>query len=156
MAVSVPCDLHSSCTALLQPKNSLYANRFRKHLIKKLKQKQVLFPDKISSQDIQNVITLKDFDDIYTSRANGFSSAIDYYTKTSCRQFLPNINIPTLLLNAANDSFLAPNCFPHEEAKNNTQFYLEVSKYGGHVGYYGANNITYSEKRTIKFFKEVL
>ena len=155
MAVSVPCSLHSSCNELLKSKNIPYALRFKKHLIKKLKAKQKQFPKKISDTDIAQVITLKDFDDIYTSRAHGFKDALDYYEKCSCLPFLSNIKTPTLLLNAENDSFLGAACFPYQEAKNSTDLYLEVSKYGGHVGYYGQKNITYNEKRVIKFFNEV-
>ena len=155
MAVSVPCDLHSSCKELLKSKNISYAIRFKKHLIEKLKQKQKLFPEKISNIDIKNVITLKDFDDIYTSRAHGFKDALDYYEKCSCLQFLPNIKIPSLLVNAENDSFLGTECFPVKEAEQNSNLYLEMPKYGGHVGFYGKKNITYTEKRVIKFFNEL-
>ena len=155
MAVSVPCSLYSSCKELLKPKNIPYAIRFKKNLVDKLKAKQQLFPEKISHTDIKNVITLKDFDDVYTSKAHGFKDALDYYKKCSCLQFLPNIKTPALILNAKNDSFLGPECFPQEEAKNNPNLYLEVSNHGGHVGYYGQKNITYNEKRVIKFFNEV-
>ncbi len=155
MAVSVPCDLYSSCKALLKAKNKPYAVRFKNNLIAKLKAKQKQFPDKISDDDIKNIITLKDFDDVYTSRAHGFKDALDYYENCSSLPFLPNIKIPTLLLNAANDSFLGQECFPFQEAKKNANLFLEVSKYGGHVGYYGSKNITYNEKRVIKFFNEV-
>ena len=155
MAVSVPCNLYSSSKELLKSKNIPYAIKFKKHLMGKLKAKQKLFPEKITDADIQNFITLKDFDDIYTSRAHGFKDALDYYEQCSSLPFLSNIKTPTLLLNAENDSFLGPECFPYQEAKNNPHLYLEVTKYGGHVGYYGSNNITYSEKRVIKFFNEV-
>lgn len=155
MAVSVPCDLHSSCKELLKPKNIPYAIRFKKNLVRKLKEKQKQYPEKISDDDIKNVITLKDFDDIYTSRAHGFKDALDYYKQCSCLPFLPNINIPTLLLNAQNDSFLGPECFPKKEAELNDMLFLEISKYGGHVGFQGSKNITYSEKRVINFFNEL-
>lgn len=155
MAVSVPCDLHSSCKELLKPKNIPYSIRFKKNLVRKLKEKQKLYPEKISDEDIKNVVTLKDFDDIYTSRAHGFKDALDYYKQCSCLPFLPNIKIPTLLLNAQNDSFLGPECFPKKEAELNDMLFLEISKYGGHVGFQGSKNITYSEKRVINFFNEL-
>ncbi|TMM59214.1 alpha/beta fold hydrolase [Maribacter algarum] len=155
MAVSVPCSLYSSCKELLKSKNIPYAIRFKKNLVDKLKAKQKIFPEKITDADIKNVITLKDFDDVYTSKAHGFNDALDYYKKCSCLQFLPNIKTPALILNAENDSFLGLECFPEKEAKSNPKLYLEVSKHGGHVGYYGAKNITYNEKRVIKFFNEV-
>lgn len=155
VAVSVPCDLHSSLKQLLQPKNYLYARRFKNHLKAKMREKQHLFPSKISDQDIQNVKTLKDFDDIYTSRAHGFKDALDYYKKCSSLQFLPSIKVPSLIINALNDSFLGTECYPYEEADKNEVLYLETPKYGGHVGFYGIQNITYTEKRVIKFLNEV-
>lgn len=155
MVISVPCDLHSSCKELLKPKNIPYAIRFKKNLVGKLIEKQKLYPEKISADDIKNVVTLKDFDDIYTSQAHGFKDALDYYEQCSSLPFLPNIKIPTLLLNAQNDSFLGPECFPIKVAEQNNNLSLEISKYGGHVGFQGSKNITYSEKRVIKFFNEL-
>lgn len=155
IAVSVPCNLHSSLKQLLQPKNYLYAKRFKSHLKQKLREKQKLFPNKISDNDIQNVKTLKDFDDIYTSRAHGFKDAIDYYEKCSSLQFLENIKVPTLIINAGNDSFLGPECYPYKEAEKSNALYLETPTSGGHVGFYGSQNITYTEKRVIKFLNEL-
>ncbi len=155
IAVSVPCDLHSSLKQLLKPKNVLYAARFKKHLVEKLRIKQTIFSDEIADKDINKIKTLKDFDDIYTSKAHGFIDAIDYYTKSSCLQFLPNIKIPALIINSKNDSFLGQECYPIKEAENNLYLHLEIPKYGGHVGFYGENNSTYTEKRTINFLKEL-
>ncbi len=154
IGISVPCDLYSSLKELLKLKNLPYSRRFKKHLLDKLKLKLPIFPDKISKADIDNIKTLKDFDDIYTSRAHGFKSALDYYEKCSCRQFLPNIKIPSLIINAQNDSFFGPECYPKKEAMENPNLYLEVPKYGGHVGFHGSNNATYTEKRAINFFNE--
>ncbi|QXP50847.1 YheT family hydrolase [Cellulophaga sp. HaHa_2_1] len=155
VAVSVPCDLHSSLKQLLRPKNAIYAARFKKHLVEKLRSKQKLFPDKISDQDINSIKTLKDFDDIYTSRAHGFTDAIDYYTQSSCLQFLSNINTPTLIINSKNDSFLGPECYPYAEAENNEKLFLETPNFGGHVGFYGVKNTTYTEKRCLNFLNEL-
>lgn len=156
MAISAPCNLHSSLIELLSFKNVLYAKRFKNHLIEKLKLKQQKFPDRISDSEIASIKTLKDFDDIYTSRAHGFIDALDYYKQCSSLQFLPNIKTPVLIINAKNDTFLGLECYPYQEAKNNPNLFLETPKYGGHVGFYGAENITYTEKRVINFLEELL
>ncbi|SHI40646.1 YheT family hydrolase [Pseudozobellia thermophila] len=156
IGVSVPCDLHSSLKELLKPKNFAYAARFKKHLVGKLLLKLPLFPDRISMRDIKNIKNLKDFDDIYTSRAHGFKDALDYYEKCSCLQFLPNIQIPTLIINATNDSFLGPECYPFTEADKNNRLFLETPRYGGHVGFFDHGNVYYNEKRTIKFLEDAL
>ena len=156
IGISVPCDLHSSLKELLKLKNFAYTKRFKKHLVTKLMLKLPLFPDEISIDDIKKIGTLKDFDDIYTSRAHGFKDALDYYKKCSCLQFLPNIKIPSLILNATNDSFLGPECYPFKESEENEHLFLETPKFGGHVGFFDYGNQYYSEKRTIKFLEEVL
>ncbi|WKX77767.1 YheT family hydrolase [Zobellia laminariae] len=156
IGVSAPCNLHSSLKELMSPKNYLYAKRFKKHLIEKLYPKQKMFPDSISLSDISSIKTLKDFDDIYTSRAHGFKNAIDYYEKCSCRQFLPNIKIPSLIINAKNDSFLDEECYPYTEAEKNRNLYLKVPEFGGHVGFIAPSNIYYSEKTAIKFVQDMV
>ncbi len=156
IAISVPCSLHSSSKQLHMPKNYLYAVRFKKHLVAKLREKQILFPDKVSDADIKNVRALQDFDDIYTSRAHGFKDALDYYEKCSSRQFLSQITTPSLIINAQNDSFLGPECYPKHEAEHNKKLYLEMPGHGGHVGFSGANNISYTEKRALDFCNEVV
>lgn len=155
VAVSAPCDLHSSLKQLLLPKNYLYSLRFKEHLIAKLRLKQKVFPSKITDADIANIKTLKDFDDIYTSRAHGFKDALDYYKTCSSLPFLPGIDIATLIINAKNDSFLGPECYPHKEAEENNSIFLEIPESGGHVGFYGSQNTTYTEKRALKFFAEL-
>ena len=43
--------------------------------------------------------------------------------------------MPTLLITSLDDSFLSENCYPFDLAKNNPNFSLMVTKYGGHVGF---------------------
>ncbi|WP_419212965.1 YheT family hydrolase [Maribacter sp. X9] len=155
VAISVPCQLGDSLHQLLRFENSLYAERFRGNLIDKLKLKQKLFPKLISDSDIKMVRTLKDFDDIYTSKAHGFKDAMDYYTKCSSLQFLSSIKVPTLIINALNDSFLGKDCYPIEIAKHHKQVFLERPKHGGHVGFHGAQNLTYAERRTLEFISQI-
>lgn len=154
VAVSVPCRLDDSLRQLLAFKNIAYAARFKKNLIEKLRAKQELFPSQITDADIQKIKTLKDFDDVYTSKAHGFKDAMDYYTQCSARQFLAGISVPALIINAKNDSFLGKDCFPTQEAEASKNVYLEIPKYGGHVGFYGADNLTYTERRAVSFFDE--
>lgn len=154
IGVSVPCDLHDSLQQLLKPKNLLYSIRFKKHLIAKLKAKKELFPELLTTRDIEKIKNLKDFDDVYTSRAHGFIDAMDYYKKSSSKQFLKRINTPTLIINALNDSFLGAKCYPSKEAEKNLQLFLDFPKYGGHVGFPDVQNLSYSEKIGYKFLKE--
>lgn len=155
VAVSVPCYLYGSCIELHSFKNILYAARFKKHLIARLRLKQKQFPEIISVEEINNIKTLKDFDDVYTSKAHGFKDALDYYEKSSCLQFLPSIKIPSLIINALDDTFLSPECFPVKEAKQNDNIFLEMPKNGGHVGFFEKGNIYYNEKKALEFIQSM-
>ncbi len=151
IAISTPCDLKGSCDELLSLKNRHYAIRFLGHLKNKLTPKLSQFTDSISVADFKSIRTLKDFDDIYTSKAHGFKNALDYYEKASCLQFLPDIKVPSLIINALNDSFLSVKCYPVKAAKQNPNLYLEMPRYGGHVGFIDKNNNYYNEKRALDF-----
>ena len=154
VAVSVPCDLYNSLSEINKPKNYIYQKRFIKHLKKKLYQRQIDFPDILSKSDIKNCKSILDIDNLYTSKAHGYKDAMDYYSKCSSKQFLKNIQKPTLILNAKNDSFLGDFCYPFDEAKNNPNLFLETPYYGGHVGFYLPKKIYYNEKRTLEFFEK--
>jgi predicted alpha/beta-fold hydrolase len=153
-AISVPCDLHDSLLQLNSPKNRLYARRFLTTLREKLREKQQRFPQEIPDALLAQVKTLKDFDDLYTSRAHGFRDALDYYVRCSSRQFLKGIGVPTLLVNARDDSFLGPQCFPVEESREHRFLYLEMPDHGGHVGFVSPGRPYYHETRSLKFFEE--
>ena len=156
IAVSVPCDLYGSCKELHKIKNKPFHDRFLKDLVNHLKIKQNLFSNELSLEEIKSIKTLLDFDNVYTSKAHGFTDALDYYEKSSSLQFLFNIKIPTLIINALNDSFLSAECYPIKEAKKNQNLHLEMPKYGGHVGFIDRNNVYYNEKRALQFIKSML
>lgn len=155
IAVSVPCNLAGASDELHAFKNKLYHDRFLKPLIKRLEEKQRLFPEFISTKDIKSIKTLYDFDNVYTSKAHGFKNAADYYEKCASLQFLQNIKTPTLIINALNDSFLSSECYPVKAAKNNSYLHLEMPNHGGHSGFIDKNNIYYNEKRAFEFASKI-
>ncbi|WP_053991312.1 YheT family hydrolase [Mangrovimonas sp. TPBH4] len=153
VAVSVPCYLQGSAEELHSFKNVLFHDRFKRHLLNKLKVKQLRYSEELNDAVLQSIKTLSDFDDVYTSRAHGFKDAVDYYEQCSSLQFLKGIKVPTLIINALNDSFLSPECYPVKDAKENPNIYLEMPKHGGHVGFCLRNGFYYNEKRTLEFIQ---
>ncbi len=154
VSVSVPCDLYDSLTAINKPNNYIYQQRFIRHLKAKLYERQVQFPELLKKEDIKKCTSLIDIDNLYTSKAHGYSDAMDYYSKCSSKQFLNGIQIPTLILNAKNDSFLGNLCYPIKEVKENDKLFLEIPSYGGHVGFYLPDKVYYNEQRTLDFFEQ--
>ncbi|MDH7447364.1 YheT family hydrolase [Aquimarina sp. 2201CG14-23] len=154
VAVSVPCDLYDSLCAINKPSNFIYQQRFIRSLKQKLLERQHAFPDKISISDIKACKSLIDIDDLYTSKAHGYIDALDYYKKCSSKQFLKEIKTPTLIINAKNDSFLGDACYPIEEAKENSNLFLETPDFGGHVGFYLFGDTYYNEQKTVAFLQK--
>lgn len=136
IAISAPVDLAGSSAVLSERQNILYLNRFLRQLKSKALDKANRFTEyKLNVKDLQNVNNFHDFDNIYTAPAHGFADANDYYKRSSSKQFLAAIKIPTLIINALNDSFLSPSCFPIEECKQNANLHLLTPQFGGHVGF---------------------
>ena len=119
VGISVPCDLAASVEAMSEPSNSIYMKRFMRHLRAKMVAKAADYPDDIDLQPLYEMKTFYEFDNLYTAPLHGFENADVYWRTCSCLAGLKNISIPTLVLNAADDPFLAPACYPVEEAKAN-------------------------------------
>lgn len=135
-AISAPVDLAASARMLDQRwSNRIYLRRFIDSLVSKVEAKALHFPDQIDARGSRALRTFQEFDDRYTSRLHGFRDAADYWQQSSARQFLLRITQPTLLLNARNDPFLAPECFPYPEAEENSCLFLETPASGGHLGF---------------------
>lgn len=156
VAFSVPCDLHKSAIQLARPSNKIYMKRFLKMLHLKIKDKMKMMPGAINDDDYHLIKTFEDFDNRYTAPLNGFKDAHEYWEKASCKRYLPAIAIPSLLVNAANDPFLTPECFPVREAVENANFFLESPPSGGHTGFIEFNTAGHywSEKRALAFVTE--
>jgi uncharacterized protein len=154
VGISVPCDLKSSAEAMALPVNRLYMKRFLRDLRGKLRAKQPRFPRELDDSGYNRLRTFRHFDDRYTAPLHGFRDAEDYWGKSSARFYLETIRRPALLLNAADDPFLAPECFPNEVAAGHQWFHLEVPANGGHVGFVGGGlrrDEYFSERRAVEF-----
>lgn len=157
VAISVPCDLEGSSTALGKAHNYIYINRF----LRTLKQKSLLklqkYPNIVLDKNkIIKAKNFEDFDNAVTAPIFGFKNAKDYWKQCSSKQFIQHIKKPTLLINALDDTFLSDSCHPYQEAKNNEFFNFEASKYGGHVGFnstFNPQKNLWSEKRVLEFIQ---
>ncbi|PKA83057.1 hypothetical protein ATE92_1203 [Ulvibacter sp. MAR_2010_11] len=154
IAISSPLSLQGSLNALEKRNNWVYRTSFLYNMRQKYKEKMLQFPEQMSASDLKKIKSIFDFDTIYTAPAHGFDDAFDYYNKNSCLQFLPNIKTPILILNAKNDTFLSPDCYPETLASERKNIYLESPKYGGHVGFHINNSVYYSEQRSLQFINE--
>ncbi len=132
---SVPLDLKSSAKALAGGTNGIYMRRFMRSLKEKIKTKAAKFPGQLKTDFLSDIKTFKDFDDAFTAPIHGFHDAADYWQKCSSKQFLHTVPIPTTIVNALDDPFLGPACYPYNEADANPKINLYTPTHGGHVGF---------------------
>lgn len=158
VAISVPCDLRASADVMAGPAHRPYMARFISDLHTKVKAKQSRWPQLLDDTGYDRIKTFRDFDDRYTAPIHGFRDAEDYWAKCSSCFLLPAIRLRSLLLNAADDPFLAGDCFPTRTAETHPHFHLEVPRHGGHVGFVGGGlepDEYYSERRALEFLGAV-
>jgi predicted alpha/beta-fold hydrolase len=150
---SVPCDLAAGARELAKRRNCLYMKQFLVSLHDKIRGKMKQFPGEIDDKEFGSIRNFKEFDDRYTAPIHGFKDAEDYWAQCSSRQFIPNITIPTLIVNSLDDPFLVDGCYPVLEAEQNRFVQLEMPKSGGHVGFvrFDRNGAYWSEQRVVEF-----
>lgn len=151
---SVPLDLHDCAIQIHKPSNFLYEQRFLRSFRGKVRDKANLI-NEIDQGFFKQVKSVYDFDELFTAPVSGFKNAIDYYDQCSSINFVRNISIPTLVVNALNDPFLGPKCFETEPFKDLEPVTFELTKTGGHCGFPLFSNGRYwSELRAIQFLGE--
>ena len=162
ICISPPLDL-SICAKVL---NTGFAKNYQKHLLKLLKETLIKKYERhdykkligLDKKRVERISSIKEFDDLYTSKINGFGSAENYYTINSSKQFLRNIKTKTLIIHALDDPFMNNDILPSEEQISKS-CNLEIYKKGGHLGFIEGSvfNPTYFlEKRIIEYFEEFL
>lgn len=155
IAFSVPCDLLSSAAELNKIGKRFYQDRFLRKLGRKIKIKSELFPHLISYEGYERIHNFEEFDNKYTAPLHGFKDARDFYARASVKPFLPNIRIPSLLVQALNDPFLTPECIVVSEANGNSYLILELTQDGGHCGFMQSGKAqSWAEQRAVQFALE--
>lgn len=134
VAVSVPFELHKSADRIQKGFSRLYQRHFLKCLQKRLEYKFQQQSTPVNLPPLSELKTIWEFDDKVTAPLHGFADVHDYYTKSSSRQYLRKIRVPTLLLQAKDDPFMTPDVIPHKHELADC-VKLEVTEAGGHVGF---------------------
>lgn len=138
VAVSVPFTLSLAADQLARGLSRIYQRRLIGELRAKLNRKFSAGASPIDLARANASRNFWEFDDRVTAPLHGFKDVYDYYTRSSSRQYLRNISVPTLILHAEDDPFMTPEVLPScDELSPSIQ--LEVSTCGGHVGFVHGN-----------------
>lgn len=143
VAVSVPFRLDQCADRIGLGFSRVYQAHFMKAMVAYVKDKQRLFRERDLQQHLATLSglgtldgmrTFWDFDGRITAPLHGYRDAQDYYRRASSRYFLPDIAIPTLLIQAADDPFVFRHSVPEPSELSPTTT-LELHAHGGHVGF---------------------
>jgi predicted alpha/beta-fold hydrolase len=138
-AISVPFDLAAGAKRL----NSGFSRFYQRHLVsslkRKIREKFANRPAPIALEKLDDWTNFWSFDHHVTAPLNGFASADDYYSKSSCRQFLAEITAHTLIIHSRDDPFLSIDAIPNAVELSETT-HMVVTKTGGHVGFVAGLN----------------
>jgi hypothetical protein len=137
VAVSAPLQLAASADRI----NQGFSRVYQQYLLRRLKQTMLRklarhadFPIALNKADLQQILSIRQFDQQLTAPLHGFRDADDYYQQASAKPYLAKICRPSLLIHAKDDPFLASNVIPTAKELN-PQVQLLLSEHGGHVGF---------------------
>lgn len=139
IAINPPIDLARSVRTLERPLNRMYDQHFVKALIDHVRQQSIHRSDFAALPD-PLPRTLFDFDDRFTAPHGGYLDAADYYTAASSQTRIPHIQIPTLILTAADDPLVPVEMFHEQRANWPDPVQLAITRGGGHLGYVGRSH----------------
>ncbi|GAB4244201.1 MAG: alpha/beta fold hydrolase [Saprospiraceae bacterium] len=152
IAFSAPTDLEAGAAILDRPDNVIYKKRFLHYLSKKITIKEVQYPGTFDLGLLPRVKSWRDFDEWFSAPLNGFEDAAHFYKEASARNFMFGARVPVLLVQAENDPILPKECYPVEACKTHPYISLEITNYGGHVGFLQQGSPhAWSEVRALDF-----
>lgn len=159
VAISVPL-LLDICAEQMR---SGFSQVYQFQLLRKMKQKLLAKYRQydyhkligLSRNEISGIKDFWQFDGAFTAPINGFVSAQEYYAKSSSRQYLARIHVPTLIIQSLDDPFMSPAVIPQENELSR-HVRLELSEKGGHVGFVSGSlwkPELWLEQRIAEYFK---
>lgn len=151
VAFSVPVDVAACAVQLRQPANRIYARLFLRSFRRKIRAKMAAMPDRVNDHAFDSIATLEDYDEHYTVPHFGFGTVPAMYHAVSSLHVLHQIRTPVLLVNAQDDPFMGPTCFPSDIARVSDHLFLEMPRHGGHLGFLEANLRSWMERRVVEF-----
>ena len=146
--VAPPIDIPRCSELISQPRNRVYDRFFANQLVRLARIRQRYYPDP-PLPDFPPNLTLRQFDDLFTAPRCGFVDALDYYRRSSSFPHIPHIEVPTLIMTARDDPFVAVE--PFEELSAPAHVRVEIHRRGGHLGFLGPGGERWAERRIVNW-----
>ncbi len=129
-AVSTPIDLGLCARRIGDFENRIYENRFLSRMRQRLEA-----TGRYKREELKAAKSLYEIDDRITAPSFGFGTADNYYGTQSARFFLDGIRVPTLMIQAKDDTFIPFEMYERPEARANPTVRLLATDHGGHLGF---------------------
>jgi predicted alpha/beta-fold hydrolase len=127
-AVSTPLDLAACAARIHERDNWIYERRFVRRMRQRLRA-----TGRYRAEEYESLRSVFAIDDRITAPSFGFGNAANYYATQSSRQFLAQIRIPALLVQAKDDTFVPFRVY--EQLPENPCIKLIATDHGGHLGF---------------------
>jgi predicted alpha/beta-fold hydrolase len=98
-------------------------------------QQRLVATGRYTAAELARWKTVYAMDDHVTAPSFGFGNAENYYATQSSKNFLDAIRVPTLLIQAKDDTFIPFKIFDHPAFRTNPYLRLEATEHGGHLGF---------------------
>ena len=136
-AVSPVLELESCVRALERRSNIVYQWNFVRNLKNRMRRKHLHFPGRFDLASLARIRSVRQFDAAYTAPFFGFASAEDYYHRAAALRVIDKIEIPALIITAADDPFVPVESFRHPSLAANRNVTVLITEHGGHCGFLG-------------------
>ncbi len=159
VVISVPFELAKIADQMDRGFSRVYQWWLMRSLHEAVEQKLKTIQTILAVEDVRKLNNFWQFDEKITAPLHGFTNANDYYKKSSSRQYLHNICVPTLILHGRDDPFMTSDVIPQNDELP-PGVHMEVSEKGGHLGFIAGNvpfkPIYWSEQRVVDYLRGFL
>ncbi len=131
IGVSVPIDLAACVRALAKAENRIYSWRFLRALKDRIRRRE----GTNGLAKLGRIRSVYEFDDAYVAPFFGFGTADNYYATQSSINFLPNIRVPALVIQAKDDPMIPFEIFGDSRLRSNPNIEVLPVDHGGHLGF---------------------
>jgi len=154
VSVSAPLDLTVGAEHLHRRMFGLY----EKFLVGRLKD-EVLRPGaRYTPEERQAVLaakTIPDFDSAITAPRHGWRDAAQYYAVNSSQRFLPQVEVPLLVIHAKDDPMIPVGPYELIDWEALPTVDLILTEHGGHVGFHGQGQVPWYVPVIVDFLTRV-
>lgn len=112
-----------------------YTGIFVRSLRRKYRRKRALIGDTCDDARVLRARSFREFDGAATAPLHGFRDAAHYYGSQSSKNFLASVRVPTLVIHAVDDPFVAEHAIERAALAANPAFTAVITPHGGHVGF---------------------